>query len=116
MYVQLYVYPVAQSNIAPFLRIQREASELYKRYGAVDDETFEPRNLEPKYGCAGFPDTIRLKQGETVFFSVTRFRDRSHQDEVMSKVNADKRINELYDEISSVIDVKRVVRGEFERA
>jgi len=100
MYVQLYLYPVAKGNVTAFLRIQREASELYKKYGAVDNETFESADLEPKYGCVGFPDATRLKQDETVFFSVTRFRDRSHQEEVMFKVNGDKRINELYDQFA----------------
>jgi uncharacterized protein YbaA (DUF1428 family) len=114
MYVQVYVYPVARKNTSAFLRIQREAGDLYKNYGAVDDETFGPANLEPKYGCEAFPELLNLKQDETVFFSITRFRDRAHQDQVMSSVNVDKRINELYNQVSELIDLSRVIRGEFE--
>jgi uncharacterized protein YbaA (DUF1428 family) len=112
--VQLYIYRVPKENASAFLQIQKEAASLYKKYGALDDETFKPSNLEPKYGCIAFPDALNLKDDERIFFSVTRFHNKSHEDQVMAKVNSDERINDLYDRVTHLIEVNRVVRGEFE--
>jgi hypothetical protein len=38
-----------------------------------------------------------------------------NHDTVMEKIDTDKEIEELYNEITKVIDVRRVVRGEFEK-
>ena len=47
---------------------------------------------------------------------MSHFHSRSHHDEVMSKVDADAGINDLYAEMLTLLDMSRVVRGEFERA
>ncbi len=114
MLVQLYIYRVPKENVSSFLRIQSEAASLYKKYGALDDETFKPSNLESKYGCIAFPDVLDVKDNELIIFSVTRFHNTTHEDQVMAKVNSDERINELYDRVTHLIDISRVVRGEFE--
>ncbi len=114
MLVQLYIYRVPKENVSTFLQIQREAANLYKKYGALDDETFEPSNLESKYGCVAFPDALSVQDNELIFFSVTRFHNKSHEDQVMAKVNSDEKINELYDRVTRLIEINRVVRGEFE--
>ncbi len=114
MLVQLYIYRVLKENVSAFLQIQKEAASLYKKYGALDDETFRTSNLESKYGCIAFPDVLKIKDDELIFFSLTRFHNRSHEDQVMAKVNSDERINELYDRVTHLIEINRVVRGEFE--
>jgi uncharacterized protein YbaA (DUF1428 family) len=114
MLVQLYIHRVRRENVSSFLRIQKEAASLYKKYGALDDETFKPSNLESRYGCISFPDALSVKDDELILFSITRFRNRSHEGQVMAKVKSDKRINELYDRVTRLIEINRVVRGEFE--
>ncbi|MBE3598632.1 MAG: hypothetical protein IMX02_07485 [Limnochordaceae bacterium] len=42
-------------------------------------------------------------------------RDRVHHDEVMARVDGDERIVMLYRQLTQLIDVSRVVRGEFDR-
>jgi uncharacterized protein YbaA (DUF1428 family) len=115
MYTSIYIYRVPQDHIEAFLRVQREAAVIYRQYGALDDETFGPCNLEAKYGCSPFPAAFEIEEGEEVFVSLSRFRDLAHHDVVMSQVDADERIGQLYEEISNLLDVGHVVRGEFER-
>lgn len=115
MYTSIYIYRVPRDRVAPFLQVQREAAVIYRQYGALDDETFGPCNLEAKYGCAPFPAAFGLEEGEEVFVSLSRFRDLAHHDEVMSQLDADDRIGQLYEKVSGLLDVGRVVRGEFER-
>ena len=115
MYTSLYIYRVPRDNVAAFLCVQREAAAIYCQYGALGDETFGPCNLEAKYGCMPFPAAFELEEGEDVFVSLSRFRDLAHHDEVMSRVDADDRIGELYEQVTGLLDIRRVMRGEFER-
>ena len=115
MYTVIYLFPVPRANVEGFARVQREAAEVYKRYGALDDETHAPLNLEAAYGCAGFSDAFELKEDEHLFVGLSRFRDRAHHDEVMGGVDADERIGTLYAEMLALLEMDRVVRGEFER-
>ena len=115
MFISIYIYRVPRENVDVFLRVQRDAAGIYRRYGAIDDETFAPVNLEAKYGCAGFTGALDISEGEKVFIGMSSFHDRLHYDTVMAQVDRDERISELYEEVASLLDVGRVVRGEFKR-
>jgi uncharacterized protein YbaA (DUF1428 family) len=115
MFTSIYIYQVPRENVELFLRVQEEATTIYQEFGALDDETFAPANLEPKYGCTAFPAALEVEEGEETFISLSRFRDRAHHDEVMEQVDADDRIDRLYEEVTKLLDAGRVIRGEFER-
>lgn len=115
MFTSIYIYRVPRKNVDAFLRIQQEAAEIYQRYGTLDDETFAPVNIEAKYGCVSFSDILDVEEDEEVFIGISRFRDRAHHDQVMSQVDSDERISDLYGEVTKLLDINRVVRGEFER-
>jgi len=115
MFTSIYIYRVPCENVEAFLRVQQEAAAIYRRCGAIDDETFAPVNLAAKYGCDSFLSALDVGEGEKVFISLSRFRDRTHHDEVMAQVDSDERIDELYDKVTVLLDLSRVVRGEFER-
>ncbi len=115
MFSSIYIYRVPQSKIDEFLRIQTAAAIIYRRYGALDDETFAPVNLDAKYGCMALYDEIALGPDEQLFISASRFRDRAHHDVVMAQVDNDPEITELYQQITQILDVSRILRGEFER-
>jgi len=105
------LFPVARPNIEAFTRVQREAGEIYKRYGALDDETISPVNLGAAYGYAGFVNIFEPKEDEALFIGLSRFRDRGHHDEVMAKVDTNPKIDNLYTEILTLLDMSRVIRG-----
>jgi uncharacterized protein YbaA (DUF1428 family) len=116
MFTSIYIYRVPKENVDAFLRIQQEAAEIYQRYGALADETFAPVDLEAKYGCVPFFKALDVEEDEVIFIGLSRFRDRAHHDQVMSQVDADERIGDLYGQVTKLLDISRVVRGEFERA
>lgn len=84
MFISIYVYRVPRENVDVFLRVQRDIAEIYRRYGANNDETFAPVNLEAKYGCAGFTGAFDIRDGEGVFIGLSSFHDRAHHDTVMA--------------------------------
>ncbi len=114
MYTVIYLFRVPKPNVAAFSRVQQEAGEIYKQYGALDDKTLAPVSLEANYGCSGFSSVTELREDEELFVGLSCFRNRTHHDEVMAKVNADAQIDALYTETLTLIDMSRVVRGEFE--
>lgn len=59
--------------------------------------------------------SVELHENETLMCSVSTFISKHHHDMVMEKVDSDVRIEELYTEMFNVIDMSRVVRGEFEK-
>jgi uncharacterized protein YbaA (DUF1428 family) len=115
MFTSLYFYRVPKENISDFLEIQKSSAEIYKKNGAIEDWTFRPENLNSKYGCSSFLNEISVKGGEELFFSISLFKSKEQHDKVMSLVDKDPEIEKLYNRICGLIDLSRVVRGEFNR-
>jgi uncharacterized protein YbaA (DUF1428 family) len=115
VYTSLYFYRVPKSNIAAFLEIQKQSAEIYKKNGALHDWTFGSANLNAKYGCISFPQEIQVADDEELFFSLSLFKSKDDHDRIMSMVDADPEIETLYVQICHLIDLSKVVRGEFNR-
>lgn len=115
MYNVLYLYPVLKHKKDRFIEINKKAALIYKEYGAIEDETFQSTFIDALYGCKGMEASVELHENETLMCSVSTFNNKHHHDLVMEKVDSDMRIEELYNEMIQVIDMSRVVRGEFEK-
>ena len=115
MYNVLYLYPVLKQNKERFIEINKMASIIYKEYGAIEDDTYQSTFIDAIYGCKGMDSSVELQENETLMCSVSTFNNKHHHDVVMKEVDADPRIEELYNEMLNVIDMSRVVRGEFEK-
>jgi uncharacterized protein YbaA (DUF1428 family) len=115
MYNVLYLYPVLKQKKDLFIEINKKASIIYKEYGAIEDDTYQSTFIDAMYGCKGMESSVELQENETLMCSVSAFTNKHHHDIVMEKVDSDHRIEELYTEMIKVIDMSRVVRGEFEK-
>lgn len=115
MFTVVYIFRVSQADVAAFLRIQKEAAKIYQYHGALNDETLAPFSLDAKYGCGSFSSAVDIENDEEVYIGLSQFESRIHHDEVMAKVDTDERIDKLYTEMLTVVDMTRTLRGEFER-
>jgi uncharacterized protein YbaA (DUF1428 family) len=115
MYSVIYLYPVPKQSKEKFIEINKKASLIYKGYGAIEDDTFQSTLIAPMYGCEGMENSVVLHENETLMLSISTFTSKDHHDIVMGKVDKDKEISELYNKMIKVIDISRVVRGEFEK-
>jgi uncharacterized protein YbaA (DUF1428 family) len=115
MYNVIYLYPVLKQNKEWFIEINKKASIIYKEHGAIEDSTYQSTFIEAMYGCKGMESSVELQKNETLMCSVSIFTNKHQHDIVMGKVDTDHRIEELYDEMIKMIDMSRVVRGEFEK-
>jgi uncharacterized protein YbaA (DUF1428 family) len=62
---------------------------------------------------ASFPQGVKLKKGEQVWFSWIVYRSRKDRDRINAKVMKDPRLNEMMQGKAMPFDVKRMVYGGF---
>jgi uncharacterized protein YbaA (DUF1428 family) len=60
-----------------------------------------------------FPQSVKLKPGETVIFSWIVFESRAHRDRVNNKVMKDPRLSNMMDPKALPFDGKRMFWGGF---
>jgi uncharacterized protein YbaA (DUF1428 family) len=110
-YVDGFVLPVAKKDVAAYRRTALMAGKVWKEYGALEFRECVGDDLSVKLGVP-FPRRMKLKRGETVFFSWIVFKSRAHRDRVNAKVMKDPRIANM-DMTSMPIDPKRMLYGGF---
>ena len=63
-----------------------------------------------------FPQSVKLKPGETVVFAYIVYKSRAQRDRVMKKVFSDKRLADMMDPKKLPFDGKRMFWGGFQVA
>lgn len=111
-YVDGFVLPVPQENLQAYRRIAQKAGKIWREHGAL--EYRECVGDDVKMGkLTSFPQSVKLKPGETVVFSWIVFKSRAHRDRVNAKVMEDPRLAKMMDPKSMPFDTKRMVYGGF---
>jgi uncharacterized protein YbaA (DUF1428 family) len=113
-YVDGFVFPVSEKNVAAYTKMAKEAKTVWKKFGALDYKECQGDDLSPNGGHAktSFPKLAKLKEGETVWFSYIVFKSRSHRDAVNKKVMA--HFEKKYTKDTPMpFDMKRMAYGGF---
>ncbi len=111
-YVDGYVLPVPKKNLRAYARMARKAGKIWREHGAVEFRECVADDVKPgKY--TSFPQSVKLKSGETVIFSWIVFKSRAHRDSVNTKVMKDPRLAEMMDPKALPFDGKRMFWGGF---
>ena len=111
-YVDGYVLPVPKKNVEAYRRMAQKAGRVWRDHGALEYRECAGDDLNVKMGVS-FTRMVKLKRGETVFFSWIVFKSRAHRDSVNAKVMKDQRLAKMMDTKSMPFDVKRMVYGGF---
>ena len=111
-YVDGFVVPVPKKKLPAYIRMAKKASKIWKELGALDYKECVGDDLNIKF-CMPFPKGIKLKAGETVFFSYIVYKSRAHRDAVNAKVMKDPRIAEMCNPKDMPFDCKRMLYGGF---
>ena len=87
-YVDGFVLPVPKKNLAAYRRMASKAGKVWMKYGALS--YFEAVADDVKPGkSTSFPQSVKLKEGETVIFAWITYKSRKHRDQVNAKVMKD---------------------------
>ena len=112
LYVDGFVLPVPRRNIQAYRRLALKAGRIWREHGALEFRECVGDDLKVKMGVP-FPRKVKLKRGETVFFSWIVFKSRAHRDRVNAKVMKDPRLAKLMDPKSIPFEHKRTAYGGF---
>src|SRR5713101_10010859 len=95
-YVDGFVVPVPKKNLAAYRGMAHKAGKVWREYGALEYRECVADDVKPGKWTS-FPQSVKLKAGETVVFSYIVFKSRAHRDRVNAKVMKDPRLADMMD-------------------
>jgi uncharacterized protein YbaA (DUF1428 family) len=111
-YVDGFVVPVPKRNLEAYRRMARTAGKVWREHGAL--QYIEGVADDVKAGKhTSFPQSVKLKPGETVMFSYIVYKSRAQRDRVNAKVMKDPRLRNMMDPKALPFDGKRMFWGGF---
>jgi uncharacterized protein YbaA (DUF1428 family) len=111
-YVDGFLLPVPKKNLEAYRRIARAAGKVWREHGALDYKECVADDVKPGKWTS-FPQAVKLKPGEAVWFSWILYKSRKHRDSVLKKVMKDKRISGMMDPKKMPFDGRRMMWGGF---
>ena len=111
-YVDGFVLAVPKKKLAAYKRMAQKAGKVWRDHGAL--EYIECVADDVKKGkLTSFPQSVKLKPGETVVFAYIVYKSRAHRDRVNAKVMKDPRLANMMDPKAMPFDAKRMIYGGF---
>lgn len=111
-YVDGFVLPVPTANLAAYRRIAKKAGEVWKDHGALEYHECVADDVQPGK-LTSFPQSVQLKEDETVVFAWIVYKSRKDRDRINAKVMADPRLASMMDAKNMPFDGKRMFWGGF---
>ena len=114
-YVDGFVVPVPKKKRAAYTAMARKACRVWKDHGALDYQECVADDVS--WGKrTSFPRSVKMKGGETVWFSYIVYKSRKHRDQVNARIMKDPRLAKIMDGQTMPFDVKRMAYAGFEVA
>src|SRR5262245_34734810 len=110
-YVDGFVFVVPRKNLAAYRKMAALGARIWLKHGALQYIEAAGDDLKVMKGLLSFPKLVRLKPGETVWFSFIRYRSKAHRDKVNAKVMKDSSMGQAPKEMP--FDTKRMAYGGF---
>ena len=112
MYVDAVVIPVPKKKLSAYRSMARTSGKVWREHGALQYLECVADDVKPGKRTS-FPQSVKLKAGETVVFAYIVYKSRAQRDRVMAKVMKDKRLADMMDPKSMPFDGKRMFWGGF---
>jgi uncharacterized protein YbaA (DUF1428 family) len=111
-YVDGFVVPVPQRNLAAYRRMARKAGKVWIEHGALQYWETVADDVKPGK-VTSFPQAVKLEPDEIVVFSWIVYTSRKARDRVNAKVMKDPRLAAMMDPKALPFDGKRMFWGGF---
>jgi uncharacterized protein YbaA (DUF1428 family) len=111
-YVDGFVIAVPKRKLDAYRRLAKMAAKVFREYGALEYRECVAEDVKPGK-VVSFAKSVKLKPGETVFFSWIVYKSRAQRDRIMSKVMKDPRFASM-DPKTMPFDMKRMLYGGFQ--
>lgn len=110
-YVDGFVLAVPKDNVEAYRKMAAKAGEVWREKGAIEYVECVGDDVKPGE-LTSFPQSVDLKDDETVVFAWIRYESRAERDRINAEVMEDPRMKEEMDQ--EVFDSKRMFWGGFE--
>jgi uncharacterized protein YbaA (DUF1428 family) len=111
-YVDGYVVPVPKKNLQNYRRMAQKAGKVWREHGALEYIECVADDVKPGKHTS-FPQSVKLKSGETVIFAYIAYKSRAHRNQVNAKVMKDPRLASMMNPKAMPFDAKRMFWGGF---
>ena len=111
-YVDGFVLPVPKRKLRAYRRMAQKSSKIWRDHGALAFRECVADDVKPGKRTS-FPQSVKLKRGETVLFSYIVYKSRAHRDRVNARVMKDPRITAMGDIKDLPFDAGRMIWGGF---
>ena len=111
-YVDGYLLPIPIAQLPAYRRIARKAGKIWREHGALEYRECVADDVKAGK-LTSFPQSVKLKAGETVVFAWIVFKSRADRDRVNAKVMEDPRLAEMIKPGAMPLDTKRMMFGGF---
>ena len=111
-YIDGFVVPVPKKKLAEYRRMAQKAAKVWIDHGALEYVEAVADDVKPGKQTS-FPQSVKLKPGETVIFAYIVYRSRAQRDAVNAKVMKDPRLAAMMDPKAMPFDGKRMFWGGF---
>ena len=111
-YVDGFLLPIPKRNKAAYKRMATLAAKVWMDHGALEYREAVADDVKPGKWTS-FPQAVKLKKGEAVWFSWIVYKSRKHRDAVLKKVMKDKRLAAWMNPKKLPFDAKRMIWGGF---
>jgi uncharacterized protein YbaA (DUF1428 family) len=111
-YIDGFVLPVPKKNLPAYRRMAQTAGKVWHDHGALEYIEGVADDVKPGKRTS-FPQSVKLKRGETVVFAYIVYKSRTQRDSVNAKVMKDPRLAKMMTAKSLPFDGKRMFWGGF---
>jgi uncharacterized protein YbaA (DUF1428 family) len=111
-YVDGFLLPVPKKNHEAYRQLARKSGKVWREHGALAYVECVADDVKPGKWTS-FPQAVKLKPGETMWFSWIVYRSRKHRDRVLAKVMKDKRLASMMEPKAMPFDGRRMMWGGF---
>ena len=111
-YIDGFVVPVPKRKLEAYRRMARKAAKVWREHGALQYVEGVADDVKPGKHTS-FPQSVKLKPGETVVFAYIAYKSRAQRDRVNAKVMKDPRLTSMMDPKALPFDGKRMFWGGF---
>ena len=112
VYVDGFVLPVPMKNLAAYRKMARLGGKICRELGALAYVEAVADDVKPGKWTS-FPQSVKLKRGETVVFSYIVYKSRKDRDRIVGRFMADPRLQKYMDPKQMPFDGKRMFWGGF---
>ena len=112
LYIDGFVLPIPKANTEAYRKMARKAGKVWMDHGALQYTECIADDVKPGK-VTSFPQAVKLKEGEVVWFSWIVFKSRKQRDQINAKVMKDPRLAAMMDPKAMPFDGKRMFWGGF---